>query len=48
MGIRETRAINPYSVPDWAVTGVEPDVKVPAADALTTAERLAASKLRKK
>ena len=34
MGIRETRAINPYSEPDWAVTGVEPDVKVKAADAL--------------
>jgi hypothetical protein len=47
MGIRETRAINPYSEPDWAATGVEPDVKVPAADALATAERLAESRLRK-
>ena len=44
MGIRETRAINPYSEPDWAVTGVEPDVKVKAADALETAEKLARSK----
>jgi peptidase S41-like protein len=48
MGIRETRAINPYSEPDWAVTGVEPDVKVKAADALKTAEKLAESKLQKK
>jgi C-terminal processing protease CtpA/Prc len=48
MGIRETRAINPYSEPDWAVTGVEPDVKVKAADALERAETLAESKLQKK
>lgn len=40
MGIRETRAINPYSEPDWAVVGIEPDVKVKAADALKTAETL--------
>ena len=45
IGIRETRAINPYSEPDWAVTGVEPDVKVKAADALETALKLAESKL---
>ncbi len=47
MGIRETRAINPYSEPDWAVTGVQPDVKVKAGDALETAERLAQSRLRR-
>ena len=41
MGIRETRVINPYREPDWAVVGVEPNVKVKAADALTTAEALA-------
>ena len=40
MGIREARAINPYSEPDWAVMGVGPDVKVKAADALATAEKL--------
>ncbi len=45
IGIRETRAINPYSEPDWAVTGVKPDVKVKAADALETAVKLAESKL---
>ena len=48
MGIRETRAINPYSQPDWAVMGVEPDVRVKAADALETAVKLAESKLVKK
>jgi C-terminal processing protease CtpA/Prc len=41
IGIPEHRPINPYSDKDWAVTGVEPDVKVGAADALATAERLA-------
>ena len=41
MGIRETRAINPYREPDWAVVGVEPDVKVKATDALKTAQTLA-------
>jgi hypothetical protein len=47
MGIPETRAINPYSKTDWEGTGVEPDVKVKAADALRTAERLAERRLRK-
>ena len=41
VGIPEHRPVNPYSERDWAVTGVEPDVKVPAADALDAAERLA-------
>jgi hypothetical protein len=48
MGIPETRAINPYSKTDWEAVGVEPDVKVKAADALETAEKLAESRLRKK
>ena len=48
MGIRETRAINPYAEPDWAGIGVEPDVKVKAADAPQMAVRLAESKLQKK
>lgn len=41
MGIPESRVTNPYGGPDWAVTGVEPDVKVKAADALAAAEKLA-------
>lgn len=46
MGIPETRPINPYSKTDWAEVGVEPDVKVNAADALATAKKLAEGKLR--
>jgi hypothetical protein len=48
MGIPETKAINPFSKTDWAEIGVEPDVKVKAADALVTAEKLAQGKLQKK
>ena len=47
MGIPETKTINPFSKHDWEGTGVEPDVKVSAADALTAAEKLAARKLQK-
>jgi len=42
------RVINPISKTNWDGTGVEPDVKVKAADALTTAEKLAKTKLPKK
>jgi C-terminal processing protease CtpA/Prc len=31
------RAINPISKTNWEGTGVEPDIKVPAADALAEA-----------
>jgi C-terminal processing protease CtpA/Prc len=48
MGITETRAFHPFSTHDWDGTGVEPDVKVKAADALERAEQLAERKLRKK
>jgi hypothetical protein len=48
MGIPEVRAINPFSKTDWEGVGVEPDVKVRAADALRTTEKLAQSKLQKK
>ena len=44
MGILEVRAINPFSSVDWEGTGVEPDVKVAAADALETAKALAENK----
>jgi len=47
MGIPETRPINPFSKSDWAENGVEPDVKVKAADALPTAVKLAETKLHK-
>lgn len=45
MGVPETRSINPFSKQDWEGTGVEPDVRVNASDALSTAMRLAANKL---
>jgi len=42
------RVVNPISKTNWEGTGVEPDVKVKAADALATAQRLAEMKLRQK
>ncbi len=45
IGVPFARAINPISKTNWEGTGVEPDVKVPAADALTTAQKLAAEKM---
>ena len=47
MGIPEVKPINPFSKSDWAVVGVEPDVKAKAADALETAIKLAQTKLQK-
>ena len=45
MGIQETPAPdNPFPVKGWEVIGVEPDVKVPSAEALDAATKLAASK----
>jgi hypothetical protein len=41
MGIPETPISNPYGKPDWELIGVAPDVRVSAADALATAEKLA-------
>jgi C-terminal processing protease CtpA/Prc len=48
IGLRESRVANPYPEPDWAVTGVRPDVAVPASGALAEAERLAAERLGRK
>jgi len=45
IGVPFARAINPISKANWEGTGVEPDVKVPATDALATAQKLAAEKL---
>jgi hypothetical protein len=44
MGVPATRALNPFSKFDWAEIGVEPDVKVKAADALQAAVKLAQNK----
>jgi hypothetical protein len=45
IGVPFGRPINPVTHGDWEGKGVEPDVKVGAADALATAEKLAADKL---
>jgi retinol-binding protein 3 len=42
------RVVNPISKTNWEGTGVEPDVKVKASDALRTGEKLAESKLKRK
>ncbi len=47
VAIIQTPITNPYGVPDWALVGVAPDVKVPAAEATATAEKLALERLEK-
>lgn len=42
------RVINPVTKTDWEGTGVIPDVKVPAPDALTEAHRLALTELKRR
>jgi hypothetical protein len=44
IGVPFARAINPITKKNWEGTGVEPDVKVPAAEALDKAKELAAAK----
>jgi hypothetical protein len=46
IGVPFARAVNPISKTNWEGTGVEPDVKVPAEQALDTAKKLAADKLK--
>ena len=45
IGVPYARAINPISKTNWEGPGVEPDVKVPPAEALETAHGLAKEKL---
>jgi len=45
MGVPFARSISPITKTDWEGTGVEPDVKVPADQALETAKKLAAEAL---
>lgn len=47
IGVPFARAVNPVSKTNWEGTGVEPDVKVPAAEALDTAKKMALEKTRK-
>ena len=44
IGVPFARAINPISKTNWEGTGVEPDVKVSAAEALAAAQKLALEK----
>ncbi len=47
IGVPFARSISPITKTDWEGTGVEPDVKVPADQALDKAKQLAADKLAK-
>jgi len=46
IGVPFARAINPISKTNWEGTGVEPDVNVPAAEALATAQKMIAERAR--
>jgi hypothetical protein len=46
VGVRFAKSLDP--VTNWEGTGVEPDAKALAADALTTAEKLAREKIQVK
>ncbi len=46
IGVPDARPINAVTKTNWEGTGVEPDVQVPAADALATAQKLAVEQAR--
>ncbi len=48
VGVPFAKSLDPVTKTNWEGTGVEPDVKVPAADALATAEKLAMEKIQAK
>jgi hypothetical protein len=48
VGVPFAKSLDPVTKTNWEGTGVEPDVKVPAADALTAAEKLANEKIQAK
>jgi retinol-binding protein 3 len=45
VGVPFAKSLDPVTKTNWEGTGVEPDVKVPAADALATTVKLAAEKI---
>ncbi len=47
IGVPFARAVNPISKTNWEGTGVEPDVKVPADEALDVAKKMAADQIKK-
>jgi C-terminal processing protease CtpA/Prc len=48
VGVPFAKSLDPATKTNWEGTGVAPDVKVPAADALETAEKLALEKIQSK
>jgi retinol-binding protein 3 len=48
VGVPFAKSLDPVTKMNWEGTGVEPDVKVPAEDALATAEKLANERIRTK
>ncbi len=48
IGVPFGRPVNPISKKDWEGTGVEPDVKVPADQALDVAKKMAAEQIEKR
>jgi C-terminal processing protease CtpA/Prc len=46
VGVPFAKSLDPVTKTNWEGTGVEPDVKMPAADALATAEKLAMEKIK--
>jgi C-terminal processing protease CtpA/Prc len=46
IGVPSARAVNPISKTDWEGTGVEPDIKVPADEALDVAKKMAAEQIK--
>ena len=46
IGVPFAKAVNPISKTNWEGTGVEPDVKVPAVEALDVAKKMAAEQIR--
>lgn len=47
IGVPFARAVNPISKTNWEGTGVEPDVQVPAGEALEVAKKMAVEQMRK-
>jgi C-terminal processing protease CtpA/Prc len=48
VGITELRPHNPFGSHDWEGTGVQPDVSVPATEALAKAQHMAERRLEKR
>jgi peptidase S41-like protein len=48
IGVPNARAINPITKTNWEGIGVEPEIKVPASEALEVAKKMAAEQIRKR